>query len=202
MSHRPPSSAHSSAADSRPSSPGSYSSEERLILVPDDQFESDALMGLWPDDEEAPTPTTSASERPSYLPPISAPALPPRAIIPLLLGPCIKLGTTYIPRAVEITGPVPALVGLIGMALLSAFTGQVWVLLGRYVSRWTIEEIVAEAIIKNPGRRGSPKDKWKRLIRKSVRSVVCLTALLLCAMYLHGECGLGHLLLLLIEETR
>lgn len=72
------------------------------------------------------------------------------------------------------------------MALLSAFTGQVWVLLGRYVSRWTIEEIVAEAIIRNPGRRGTPKDKWKRRIRKSTRGLVCVTGLLLCAMYLHG----------------
>lgn len=47
---------------------------------------------------------------------------------------------------------------------------------------------MAEAMIRNPGRRGSPKDKWKRRIRKGVRGLVCVTALLLCAMYLHGEC--------------
>ncbi|KAG9092305.1 hypothetical protein FRC06_000158 [Ceratobasidium sp. 370] len=183
-----PSSAHS--AESPPSSPSSASSHDRLILVPDDQFESDALLGLWPNDEEAPTPAAER-DRSNSVPSQNTPALPPRAIILLLIGPCIKLGTTYIPRAVEIAGPVPALVGLVGMALLSAFTGQVWVLLGRYVSRWTIEEIVAEAIIRNPGRRGSRKDKWKRLIRKSTRWLVCATALLLCAMYLHES---AHLL--------
>ncbi|QRV76686.1 Transmembrane amino acid transporter protein [Ceratobasidium sp. AG-Ba] len=182
MSHRPP-----SESSSPPSSPTSASSQERLILVPDDQFENDALLGLWPDDDEAP----AERERSNSIPPQNAPALPPRAIIPLLIGPCTKLGTTYIPRAVEIAGPVPALIGLVGMALLSAFTGQVWVLLGRYVSRWTIEEIVAEAIIRNPGRRGSHKDKWKRRIRKSSRVLVCTTALLLCAMYLHES---AHLL--------
>ncbi|KAF8707950.1 MFS general substrate transporter, partial [Rhizoctonia solani] len=191
MSQRHSQSPHSSPPSSPPSSPTSASSQERLILVPDDQFESDALLGLWPDDEEAPvTPTTANIERTSSAA-SNAPALPPRLIIPLLISPCLKLGTTYIPRAVDLAGPVPALVGLAGMALLSAFTSQVWVLLGRYVSRWTIEEIVAEAIIRNPGRRGSPKDKWKRRVRKGIRGLVCLTALLLCAMYLHES---AHLL--------
>lgn len=180
------SSVYSTPSSSPPSSPTSASSQERLILVPDDEFENEALLGLWPDDEEVPiTPVTANTERSN--PPVSnASALPPRAIIPLLIGPCLKLGTTYIPRVVEIAGPVPALVGLAGMALLSAFTSQVWVLLARYVSRWTIEEIVAEAIIRNPGRRGGPKDKWKRRIRKSVRTLVCFAALLLCTTYLHG----------------
>ncbi|KAG8703063.1 hypothetical protein FRC09_004376 [Ceratobasidium sp. 395] len=182
-----PASAHSSAAGSPPSSPSSASSHDRLILVPDDQFEGDALLGLWPDEDEAPT----ERERSNSIPSQNTPALQPRAIIPLIIGPSIKLGTTYIPRAVEIAGPVPALVGLVGMSLLSAFTGQVWVLLGRYVSRWTIEEIVAEALIRSPGRRGSKKDKWKRRIRKSVRWLVCITALLLCATYLHES---AHLL--------
>ncbi|KAF8761708.1 hypothetical protein RHS01_00751 [Rhizoctonia solani] len=168
MSQRHSQSPHSSPPSSPPSSPTSASSQERLILVPDDQFESDALLGLWPDDEEAPvTPTTANIERTSSAA-SNAPALPP-----------------------HLAGPVPALVGLAGMALLSAFTSQVWVLLGRYVSRWTIEEIVAEAIIRNPGRRGSPKDKWKRRVRKGIRGLVCLTALLLCAMYLHES---AHLL--------
>ncbi|KAH7344909.1 hypothetical protein B0J17DRAFT_637506 [Rhizoctonia solani] len=191
MSQRHSQSPHSSPPSSPPSSPTSASSQERLILVPDDEFESDALLGLWPDDEEAPvTPTTANAERVSSTP-SNAPALRPLLIIPFLISPCLKLGTTYIPRAVDLAGPVPALVGLAGMALLSAFASQVWVLLGRYVSRWTIEEIVAEALIRNPGRRGSPKDRWKRRIRKGTRGLVCLTALLLCAMYFHES---AHLL--------
>ncbi|KAL5641210.1 hypothetical protein ACGC1H_001629 [Rhizoctonia solani] len=191
MSQRHSQSVYSSPLSSPPSSPTSASSQERLILVPDDEFESDAHLGLWPDDEEAPvTPNTANTERSSSAPSNTL-SLRPLLIIPFLISPCLKLGTTYIPRAVDLAGPAPALVGLAGMALLSAFTSQVWVLLGRYVSRWTIEEIVAEAIIRNPGRRGSPKDKWKRRIRKGIRGLVCLTALLLCAMYFHES---AHLL--------
>ncbi|KDN50084.1 hypothetical protein RSAG8_01420, partial [Rhizoctonia solani AG-8 WAC10335] len=115
-------------------------------------------------------PLRPTTERPSSAS-SNAPALRPLLIIPFLISPCLKLGTTYIPRAVDLAGPVPALVGLAGMAVLSAFASQVWVLLGRYVSRWTIEEIVAEAIIRNPGRRGSPKDRWKRRIRKGTRGL-------------------------------
>ncbi|KAG9099753.1 hypothetical protein FRC07_010498, partial [Ceratobasidium sp. 392] len=120
MSNRPLANENSSAVDSPPSSPSSASSHDRLILVPDDQFESDALLGLWPGEDEAP----NERERSNSIPSQNTPAFPPRVIIPLVIGPSIKLGTTYIPRAVEIAGPVPALVGLVGMALLSAFTSQ------------------------------------------------------------------------------
>lgn len=150
----------------------------------------------------------------------TVPPLPPSKVFLYLLFPFLKLGAIL---AISFPLPLPKdesddkgeefhtrlgrrkeqVLGLVGFAILAAFTRQVWYMLARYIRRADFEEIVLEAFVpghhtstssrrrsRSRAREGRSRRKEReaarRWVKYGVRFVGGVFRILLVVVYLRG----------------
>ncbi|EGN98475.1 hypothetical protein SERLA73DRAFT_109984 [Serpula lacrymans var. lacrymans S7.3] len=178
-SHRSSESISSPSSPSSPHSPSAYSglvnaSSSALVLLPDseDTSQDSDPYGLFSEEE-----TEEEQDQQPEIRRLAIPPLAPSAIFVYLLSPYLRLGAMYIT-----SGNIPlkyALACLVSFALLSLFCRRIWYLLGRYIRKSTIEDILAEVFA-----RGRRKRYRREIIRNVTTSVAGLLRVLLATMYL------------------
>ncbi|TFK52239.1 hypothetical protein OE88DRAFT_1628061 [Heliocybe sulcata] len=130
--------------------------------------------------EESPFDVSGDEEEEDDLGGAAAPALPPATVFLYLLSPYLKLGALLVPsHTLPLDWAVPTLVGF---AVLSAFTRQVWFMLARYVRKAEMEDVVCDAFA-----RGGGKEGRRRVIRALVRLATGVTRGLLAVVYLRAS---------------
>ncbi|KAG8961003.1 hypothetical protein FRC03_005888 [Tulasnella sp. 419] len=187
----------STMSDAHSASP---SSPTHLILVqdPDDLPE----LELWQDGssdegydpEQGLVDDVDRERGRSALDP-SNPPLNSFKIMPLVISPIVKLGTILllVTSQTNDTLPLPlpaAAIAVIVAGGLNSLATQIHVLLGRYVKRWTIEGIVAEAFVgveSSTSRNRRDREPWKEKVVLITKAMVILGSSLLCAAYIRGK---------------
>lgn len=171
-----------SSVDSLPSSPtlvqglSGTDSTSRLILLPDTDIR-DPLEEYTSTDEEDENEDNDPQPGINQLP---VPPLSPSTVFLYLLSPYLRLGAIY---ASDIGG-ASLTYGLTGLAIaasLSAFCRQIWFLLGRYLRKSSMEDVLIDTF----ARRHHRVRKY-RLARYTLTFISGLFRLLLAAMYLRG----------------
>lgn len=127
--------------------------------------------------------------------PRSASPLPTYVLLLFLVAPTLKLGSILIPKESHAVGTPAAFIILAVFSLLSGFSNQIWVLMGRYLRKWTVDDVIAEAAVGVGGERGSRKYEWKRRVRMVSRAGLAASTALLCLAYLGESVDLLSVLL-------
>ncbi|KDQ11157.1 hypothetical protein BOTBODRAFT_57685 [Botryobasidium botryosum FD-172 SS1] len=122
--------------------------------------------------------------------PHSAPPLPNYILFVFLISPALKLGSMLVQKDAHSVGGSAALIMLAVFSLLSAFSSQIWVLMGRYLRKWTIEDVIAEAVVGAGCRRGGSEETWKQRIRAVSRVGLVASIASLCLAYLNESADL------------
>ncbi|EAU86175.2 hypothetical protein CC1G_03386 [Coprinopsis cinerea okayama7 len=110
----------------------------------------------------------------------SIPALPSLSILLYLLSPYLKLGTLNVLGSAEGVPLKHSLPALFGLAIMSAFSRQLWYLLARYLKKADIMEVFCDAFAKARG-----KERQRRIIRTTVKVCTAIVNALLAIVYLH-----------------
>lgn len=111
---------------------------------------------------------------------LNIPPLPASVVFLYLLSPYLKLGALYISDGAASLWH--GLITLILAASLSAFCRHLWFMLGRYLRKVTLDDILIEAFIRGRGRGCNHS-----LSRAIISGVIVLFRILLAAFYMRGE---------------
>jgi len=111
---------------------------------------------------------------------LSIPPLPASFVFLYLLSPYLKLGALYISDGTASLWH--GLITLILAASLSAFCRHLWFMLGRYLRKVTLDDILIEAFVRGRG-RGCKHS----LSRSIISGVIALFRILLAAFYMRGK---------------
>jgi hypothetical protein len=179
---------------SQSSSPSPSSSQVHLLLVPDSEeqdngFDFDGegqndLDDLQLGSDEGATKDWDALTSSALV------SLP--AHILYLVSPTLNLGSVYLlqlseSESISSLPRTTQVLVLLFMSFLSAFSSQIFLMLGQYVRKWSIEDVTMEAF-SSRGRGTENNGGW---IRIGVKGLVGTCSLLLCAMYLRGKIVVG-----------
>ena len=181
-----------------PDSPTLPRSPSQLVLVQDPEEHPE--FELWQDESEDEEDVENdggigqARREEGALPSLdpSTPPISPWLLFPLLLAPTLKLGATLLVQSTstqELPLPIlPAAICLVVLGLLAPLSTQIYLMLGRYVKRWTIESVVGVAVIGmgNVHRQSERQELWKERVVTMTKISVITTSSLLCAAYLRG----------------
>lgn len=151
----------------------SLSSTTALVLI-HDSADDGAPFDFSEDDDDFSNDLQSERVRASAVPP-----LPPNTVFLYLLAPYLKIGALLLPAAARGLPMRYAVPALVGFALLSALTRQVWYMLARYVRKADMEEVVLDALA-----RGAGKEGRRRVVRALVRLGTGAARVLVAAVYL------------------
>lgn len=175
VAERQRSSLDSPDSPTSPQSQGGLSgpaSSSALVLLPDTETQDPYDFGS--DDDE------SDDERDPQLE-IQGLPIPPlgSAVVFLyLLSPYLRLGAMYIIDGGEPISLWYGLLTLIYASSLSAFCRHLWFMLGRYLRKFTLEDILIEAFV-----RGRGQGRQHSFARTTIACVIALFRVLLAAMY-------------------
>ncbi|KAG8890684.1 hypothetical protein FRB98_006188 [Tulasnella sp. 332] len=190
--------------------PETPSSPSQLVLVQD--IEDLPELELWESDEDVEQNRNSLSadgslSRPSPNP-LHHPIEPLDAlqILLLLIAPSLKLGAAILQNNSLQRGSLPlsvpgAAITLTLLAFLNPLATQIYMMLGQYVGKWTIEGVVGEAFVgvhhqphagHAAARRHSQRNEspWKKAVVRASRATVACVGALLCAAYLRESTDL------------
>jgi hypothetical protein len=155
-------------------------SSTALVLVPDD--EDSIRFDFTSDDDDE---DFVDDEFPAYQTSPSIPPLPPSAVFIYLLSPYLKLGALLLPNA---DNPLKyGITALAFFAILSAFVRQIWYMMGRYLKKVDMEEVILDAFA-----RGRGRESRREVLRAVVRSGTAFLRISLAAVYLRGMCQKHH----------
>ncbi|KAG9010183.1 hypothetical protein FRB94_010882 [Tulasnella sp. JGI-2019a] len=189
-----------------PEASGSPSSPSHLVLVqdPDDLPE----LELWESDDEeerradanGPGQSSRPSPNPQYhhIEPLDA-----LRVLPLLLAPNLKLGAEILLNYSLQRGSLPlsvpgAAISLTLLAFLNPLAAQIYLMLGQYVGKWTIEGVVGEAFVGVPHQQRNARhprhqrndSPWKKAVVRTSRAAVAAVGAMLCAACLRESTDL------------
>jgi hypothetical protein len=151
-------------------------SSTALVLVPDDEESIQFDFTSDEDDEDY-----SDDQFPVYPTSPSIPPLPSSAVFIYLLSPYLKLGALLLPSAnSQLKYGITALAFF---AVLSAFVRQIWYMMGRYLKKVDMEEVILDAFA-----RGRNRENRREVLRAVVRSGTAFIRVSLAAVYLRGMC--------------
>jgi hypothetical protein len=180
---RRPSSISRNSFDSlgrRSPSPDPLDSSAALILVHDEEeernpFDIDDADEDDGDDDDDGIPSQFIDLRKASIPPLR-----PSLVLLYLLSPYLKLGAMFLLNTeLPIQQGLPP---LLAFALLSAFSRQLWFMLGRYIRRLDMEDVILDAFA-----RGRDKERRREFLRSIIRAGTGALRVLISAVYLRGE---------------
>ncbi|KAI5981140.1 hypothetical protein EDD15DRAFT_2416715, partial [Pisolithus albus] len=158
-----------------PQSQGSLSgpaSSSVLVLLPDTETQDPYDFGS--DDDESDDEHDSQLEIQGLpMPPLGSPV-----VFLYLLSPYLRLGSMYIIDGGEPISLWYGLLTLICASSLSAFCRHLWFMLGRYLRKFTLEDILIEAFV-----RGRGQGRQHSFARSTIACAIALFRVLLAAMY-------------------
>ncbi|KIN96300.1 hypothetical protein M404DRAFT_1006810 [Pisolithus tinctorius Marx 270] len=164
-------------------------SPSALILLPD--TEEQDLYDLESDDDESDDECDSQLE----VQRLPIPPLGNALVFLYLLSPYLRLGALYITDGGDPISLRYGLLTLMFAASLSTFCRHLWFMLGRYLRKFTFEDILIEAFV-----RGRGQGRQHIFARCIISSAVALFRVLLAAMYFRDS--VNSVLQLVPEDMR
>lgn len=147
-------------------------SSSALILLPDTE-EQDPYDLESDDDQSNDEPDSQLEVQRLPIPPLGS-----ALVFLYLLSPYLRLGALYITDGGDPISLRYGLLTLMFAASLSAFCRHLWFMLGRYLHKFTLEDILIEAFV-----RGRGQGRQHNFARCIISSAVALFRVLLAAMY-------------------